>query len=470
MPNRQPLSTTCKQLLLDLSPASPGITALECGRIMLGMGLAIGITALISQWVAHEQLELFWQGASISATAFLLFALPSSPLAQPWAILVGNISAGAIGMLCAFLFSNTVVAASIAVPLSVWAMMQLRAVHPPATAVALYMVLKHVQAPEILLFPLGFNLLVLVLVGTAFNRLTGRRYPYRQISSASNMTEADRGQVSQTDVDQALARYNEVLAISRDDLTSLLKVASGAAYKRHLGDLRCADVMTTNVQCAPANAPIEELRNLLGQSKHRELPVVDDDNRLLGAIGINQWFDVLSEIAEKNRLLAASANEPSKAASQAALKTAVGRAEQSTVQAAVPAWGKRLWRMVGLPRFQKQTAAENANNADNTKGADNALAATAAPAAPSVQALSAGQESLPRLVRDVMVPSLVIAQPQQPLMEITPILSQGGRYLIPVVDNKQHLQGIITQTDLLRALDRALPAPGDASAGPSTIP
>lgn len=448
MPDRQPHPSNWKQLLIDLSPASPGITLLECGRIMLGMGLSIGLTALISQWVAHEQLELFWQGASISATAFLLFALPSSPLAQPWAILVGNLSAGAIGMACAYLIGNTVLAVSIAVPLSVLAMMQLRAVHPPATAVALYMVLKHVQTPEVLLFPLGFNLLVLVLVGTAFNRLTGRRYPYRQISSSSSSAEDDRGEVSQSDVDKALARYNEVLAISRDDLTSLLKVASGAAYQRHLGDLRCADVMTTQVQSAPANAPVEDLRVLLGSNKHRELPVVDEDNRLLGAVGLNQWFDVLNEIAAKNAAATPAETPP--------LAEAAPDKSES-------AWGQRLWRMVGLARFKKP------NTLADTQAVPVPIAADAAETADPEQAAASAanllQPEQPRLVRDVMVPSLVIARPQQALMEIIPILSQGGRYLIPVVDEKQYLQGIITQTDLLRALDRALPIPGAASSG-----
>lgn len=448
MPDRQPRTSTWKQLLIDLSPASPGITLLECGRIMLGMGLSIGLTALISQWVAHEQLELFWQGASISATAFLLFALPSSPLAQPWAILVGNLSAGAIGMACAYLISNTVLAVSIAVPLSVLAMMQLRAVHPPATAVALYMVLKHVQAPEVLLFPLGFNLLVLVLVGTAFNRLTGRRYPYRQIASSTGSAEDDHGEVSQSDVDKALARYNEVLAISRDDLTSLLKVASGAAYQRHLGDLRCADVMTTQVQSAPANAPVEDLRVLLGSNKHRELPVVDEDNRLLGAVGLNQWFDVLNDIAAKNAAEAQAAEAPQ-------VEAARNKNES--------AWGQRLWRMVGLARFKKTDTEADAQSAHEPTGAEPAETPTPEPA----DALTANlpQSAQPRLVRDVMVPSLVIARPQQALMEIIPILSQGGRYLIPVVDEKHYLQGIITQTDLLRALDRALPIPGAGSAG-----
>lgn len=453
MPARQSTPSRWKQLLLDLSPASPGITALECGRIMLGMGLSIGITALISQWVAHEQLELFWQGASISATAFLLFALPSSPLAQPWAILVGNLSAGAIGMACSYAFDNTVVAASIAVPLSVLAMMQLRAVHPPATAVALYMVLKHVQNPEVLLFPLGFNLLVLLIVGTAFNRFTGRRYPYRQISSSASGADAEQGQVSQSDVDQALARYNEVLAISRDDLTALLKVASGAAYKRHLGDLRCADAMTTQVQCAPANAPLEDLRILLGQSKHRELPVVDDENRLLGAVGMNQWFDVLSEQAEKNAATPAHATAQPEAA----------RPEDAADKAAAQPWRQRIWRMVGLSRLNKTSSQNSPGDSNSVNTADDAYT-TATPLALPVATPSS--EPLPRQVRDVMVPSLVIAHPQQPLMEVIPILSQGGRYLIPVVDDQQHLQGIITQTDLLRALDRALPAPGAHSDGP----
>lgn len=415
LPLPDSLSRRLIHLVQDLRPAPANVTLRECLRIMGGTAIAIALAAFLSQWVAHDQLEMFWHGASLGASALLIFAMPSSPIAQPWSVLVGNIASAACGMTVSILVDNIVLAAALAVPLAILLMIQLRAVHPPGAAISLYMVLNHIQQPSLLLFPLGFNLLLLVLVGTAYNRATGRRYPHRQV--VSEPSPAARGHISQADVDAALARYNEVLAISREDLTELLHTASGAAFQRHLGDLTCGDAMRTPVDSVPADLPLSQLHSLLASSQHRELPVVDAENRLLGSVGLKEWMATLAPAA-----------------------TSAGKALAAPMQASAraPAAARSKW--LGFMDAGKWLGARGGS--------------ARRPLRDTPQA---------RTVRDVMVPSLVIAHASQPLLEIVPVLSQGGRYHVPVVDAQHHLLGIITQTDLLRALDAALPEAAPAS-------
>ncbi|PAT40493.1 hypothetical protein CK623_05225 [Vandammella animalimorsus] len=415
------------QLLLDLRPAPTGIALKECLRIMGGCALSVGIVATLAQWLAQSQLELFWHGATLASSALLVFALPFSPMAQPWAVLMGSLLCTAVGMACSWLLGhNTVLAASLAVPLAIVAMIYLRAVHPPATSLALYAVLQHIQAPSVLLFPIGFNLLLLIAIAMAYNHATGRRYPHRQISTAAPGEASAQGKqlLTQTDVDQVLARHNELLAISRNDLTKMLQKASGAAYERTFGELRCADVMTTQVHSVQADMGIEEFEAYMRQYRHRELPVLDAQGHLLGTVGLAQWMDLQDQ--------------------QPAAKAAIDTSGQAPQGSRWRQWMRMPWK---------------------------ALAAPPEPPAPEPT------PAAPQRVRDIMVPSVAVAHGEQPVLELLGLLCQGGLYHLPVVGENQRLLGIITQTDVLRALNQALPeatprsdaaASGNAPSEPET--
>ena len=56
----------------------------------------------------------------MGASSVLLFAVPTSPLAQPWNVVIGNTIAALIGVTCYQVFPNLTVAFSIAVSLSIY--------------------------------------------------------------------------------------------------------------------------------------------------------------------------------------------------------------------------------------------------------------------------------------------------------------------------------------------------------------
>jgi CBS domain-containing membrane protein len=73
------------------------------------------------------------------------------------------------------------------------------------------------------------NCLLLVLAGIVYNNATRRPYPHRQLKPAAAPT-SQSDQRLDSDLDAVLARYNQVLNVSRDDLKALLVETQLRAY------------------------------------------------------------------------------------------------------------------------------------------------------------------------------------------------------------------------------------------------
>ncbi len=66
---------------------------------------------------------------------------------------------------------------------------------------------------------------------------------------------------------------------------------------------------------------------------------------------------------------------------------------------------------------------------------------------------AAGNASLH--VGDIMTRDVLTAHPGQELVDLVPAFSDGGRHHLPVVDDRGHLVGMVTQSDMVAALFRA---------------
>lgn len=228
--------------LRGFMPKPTSIGNLERFRACAGALLGILVTGLVTRWFlgSGSSAALPMLVAPMGASAVLLFALPSSPLAQPWSILGGNLISAATGVTCALWISDPMLAAALAVSMAIAAMIALRCVHPPSGAVALTAVLGgpliHAQGYWFLLAPIGLNSLLLLAVALLFNNLTRHRYPHTAPEPARHqpsVTQPDStvGFISE-DIDYVLSRYNEILDVSRDDLEMLLLQIEQHAYQR----------------------------------------------------------------------------------------------------------------------------------------------------------------------------------------------------------------------------------------------
>ena len=288
----------------------------------------------------------------------LLFAVPASPLAQPWSILGGNIISALVGLTIARLVPDTTLAAAIAVGAAIVIMSMLRCLHPPGGAVALSTVLGsaggHILPYDYALIPVGLNSLLLVMAGLIFHRIFGHSYPHvapvaPNVHATRDPAPINRTGVNFVDLDAALAHYGDTLDVSPEDLRALFKEAETRAAERMVSPLRCAAIMSRDIVSVQADAPVARAREQLQTRRLHSLPVLDDDGRVVGTIS-------------------------------------------------------------------------------------------------HLELLRAGA-----LAQDIASPAET-ARPETPVAQLLPLLADGRRHQIPIINTQQQLCGIVTQTDIIAAL------------------
>ncbi|MEJ5991160.1 HPP family protein [Ramlibacter sp. PS3R-8] len=367
--------------LARLLPGPVAIDGVETWRVTGGVAAGILFSAVFSWLLAGPAVASAWLVAPLGASAVLVFALPASPLAQPWAVVAGNTLSALVGIACATLVPDPVLAAGLAVALATLLMVQLRCLHPPGGACAVLMVIAHVTQLRFALFPVLLNSLLLVLMGVLYNSLTGRAYPRAQLAQPEPGLRPVHGRgFHAADLDAALAHYNQVVDISRADLQSLLEHAEMAAYQRKLGALRCGQVMSRAPLSVQFGTPLQQAWDLMRARRVKALPVVDRAMRITGIVTTADFM----RIAEFDR--------------------PEGMGERL----------RQVLRASGLSHSER-----------------------------------------PEVVGQIMTRQVRVASEDRLLADLVPVFSEDGHHHIPVIDAEQRLTGMITQTDLVRALYRA---------------
>jgi CBS domain-containing membrane protein len=346
-------------------------------RAVGGAAVGLLITALLCRWMAEAAGISVWLIAPMGASAVLVFAVPASPLAQPWSVIVGNTLSTLVGIACVRWVPDAAWAAALAVGAAIGLMFATRSLHPPGGAAALLAVLTHTTDFSAALFPTLANSLLLVLAGVAYNTFTGRRYPHVQVARPPS---AD-ARFSQADIDAVLARYNQVLDISRDDLESLIQQTELESYKRRLGTLHCADIMSREPVSVEFGTPLQEAWTLMNQRRIKALPVIDRTRRVVGIVTQADFFRMLD--LEHHEGIAG-----------------------------------RLRDLIRATR----TVVSNK----------------------------------PEVVGQIMTRQVRVASADRPVVDLVPLFSEGGHHHIPIIDHERRLTGMITQSDFVRALYRAV--------------
>jgi CBS domain-containing membrane protein len=359
------------QWLGSFAPAPINVSkreiALGCAGALFGLFCAA--------WLSQRMLAGFnpWFIAPMGASAVLLFAMPASPLAQPWSLVGGNIVSALIGVTCAAHIDDIALAAGLAAALSIGAMFALRCLHPPSGSVALMAVLGGPVIKGLgytfVLWPVAIDSLLLLMAALLFNVSARRRYPHRAIVHAAPHGTADeppsaRLGLTAKDLDAALRARGDLLDVSPDDLEELFVAAEHAAWKRRFGSLQCHDVMSRDVVSVLPSTPARDAWRLMTRHGVKALPVLDDRRKLAGIVTLHDFF--------------------------------VGH------ELASGAAGNASW-----------------------------------------------------LVGDIMTREVLAARPGQELVDLMPLFSDGGRHHLPVVDEHEHLVGMVTQSDMVAALFRA---------------
>jgi CBS domain-containing membrane protein len=269
-------------------------------RAVAGALLGLLLTAGLSMQLLGTGTLPLALVAPMGASAVLLFCVPASPLAQPWSVIGGNTISALVGIACAKAIGNPLLAAPLAGSLAILVMFLLRCLHPPSGAVALTTVLGgpavHAAGFGFAFVPVCLNSTLIVLVALVFNNLTGRRYPHGQQSMLQNV-HATRDPVptarigfTKEDLDAALARYGQVLDISRDDLEAILLETEAHAYGRRFGIVTCGAIMSKDAVTVRPGMPLDEAWRLLRQHGLHALPVLDKAGHVVGVVGQNDFL------------------------------------------------------------------------------------------------------------------------------------------------------------------------------------
>ncbi len=173
--------------------------------------------------------------ASMGASAFLLFVVPHSPMAQPWPMFGGHLLASIIGVLCAQSIAQPALAVSAAVGLAIFCMYWLRCLHPPSAATAMIAVLGgpqvHALGWSFCYEVVALNAGILLLLAFIINNLVpGRRYPLRHSHHPHHAKFVQQShpaalELDESDFEAALARMDGVIDVTSEDLVDIYEFA-----------------------------------------------------------------------------------------------------------------------------------------------------------------------------------------------------------------------------------------------------
>ena len=274
------------RILRSLGPSSVASSPREAIRAGVGATFGLGVLGclLVASGV-HLHLGLYLI-APFGATTVLVFAAPSSPLAQPWPTVVGSALSAAIGVAVTLLIGQPTIRVAVAVGLAVSAMILCRAVHPPAGAVAMSAALApetiHALGFWFVLAPVTVGACVLVVLATAYGRATGRHYPFRQFDAEP--PAEDRLGLSEAELTDILARYRQSLNLGVADLARLIGAAELQAAGHRVEPLDAAAIMSTDLITVGPEATASELAALFGEHGFTSLPVVRPDGTFAGMV------------------------------------------------------------------------------------------------------------------------------------------------------------------------------------------
>jgi CBS domain-containing membrane protein len=239
-------------------------------------------------------------------------------------------------------------------------------------------VLGHSIDFQFAVFPVLIDSALLVLVAVLYHRLTRRPYPSPQTSK--QLVDDQPRRFTGADIDAALREFNQVIDVSRSDLETLLSQAEAVAYRRRLGALLCAQVMSRDVVSIQFGSSLTEAWALMRQHRVKALPVVDKARRIVGIVTQSDFLR------------------------HANLDSTIGLGER-------------------LRDFVRPSGRSSSDR--------------------------------PEVVGQIMTRSVRVASADRFVVDLVPLFSQHGHHHIPIVDADKRLVGIITQSDLVRALFNA---------------
>lgn len=278
-----------RSLFARILPELVAVSPIERLRAAVGAAIGIlivGIIGMLALPAGSAPLLI----APLGASAVLLFAVPTSPLAQPWSVLGGNGIAALVGVTCSLVVPDASVAAALAVGISIGLLLTFRCLHPPSGAVALTAVVGGPTIQDLgygyALWPVLAGSLALLLAAVAYNRLTGKVYPHMALAHSPVVTAGQSSSLGVTvaDLKTAIRERDEVLPVDPQDLEEVLQRAEVIAFHRRSGGVIAAAIMSQDVASVGPGTSLRVTLRLLRSKGIKAVPVVDANRRVVGIV------------------------------------------------------------------------------------------------------------------------------------------------------------------------------------------
>lgn len=272
-----------RYLIADAVPLSARerwISALAGG---LGILLMQGILAVLPAGANVSYLL-----APLGASTVILFALPHSPLAQPWSLAGGLLLSALVGYGVGLWVQPAWLAIGVALALAIWLTALLRCMHPPGGAMAVVFAIA-AQQHTVSLFTALLNVVAALIAVLAVNNLIpGRRYP-QCVPARQATVRPPRRSIRHDDLQYALEKLDTYLDVSEDDLVSIYDLATAHAHRRH-ERRTCGEVMSAPALSVTFATELNEAWALMQEHHLHGLPVVDPARRVIGVLTLENYL------------------------------------------------------------------------------------------------------------------------------------------------------------------------------------
>ncbi len=284
-------------LVADTPPLAPP------ERLKASLGALLGL-ALAGALVLAAPQDSVWLVATLGASSIILFALPHSPLAQPWSVMGGYLAATLFSLISASLIPSPLLAGALALGATVWFMTRYKCLHPPGGALVLLVVeqgaptLQH--AAHLMGVMLANSLALLLAAFLINNFILRRRYPQCRADLLASLHQTrdelptERTGLTHEDLDHAVQSLGTFVDVQEQELVRIYNAAIGHAFERHLG-VSCGDIMARDIVTVEFGTELEQAWNLLRKHKIKALPVVDNFQRIIGIVTVADFLRQLDD-------------------------------------------------------------------------------------------------------------------------------------------------------------------------------
>lgn len=143
--------------------------------LLSGLGVSIVLSFLAFLTFEFKAAILF---LPFSASAFIIFALPKAPVAQPRSVIGGHVLSALVGVACYVGLGQSFWVVGLAGGVVAALMVVTKTWHPPAVCTALIPVMTPITNWVWVSYPVGVGAIIVVIIGILYNNLfKDRTYP-----------------------------------------------------------------------------------------------------------------------------------------------------------------------------------------------------------------------------------------------------------------------------------------------------